>query len=139
MLLKNHKGEKIHLQYYTVLIKKQSHIIGPMQFKPMLFKGQHTYIPIYINTSNITQISELEISLILEILQSICSKPNFELCRKQSHHFQIPENSVGALILATSYGSEFLFLLNFIELPFLAVWQPEIEHRKSPYLPSEAK
>lgn len=33
---KNHKAEKIHLQY---LVEKNPHVSGPTQFKPVLFMG----------------------------------------------------------------------------------------------------
>ena len=32
---KNHKEEKVHLQYYTGFIENDLHISGPMQFKCM--------------------------------------------------------------------------------------------------------
>lgn len=36
--------EKIHVQYCTALFKKNLHVSGPMQLKPVLFKGQLTSI-----------------------------------------------------------------------------------------------
>ena len=39
MSLRNHKGQKMHLQYLHVFTGKNPRISGPMHFKPMSFKG----------------------------------------------------------------------------------------------------